>query len=323
MESAPAEKSGRTRIPARPYETRVQHADDLAPAGSILQLQSIAGNAAVARLLAQRQVAGGNGGSPTGAGAATARVHALIPELERVHALAARAAGPDGHPHVDSLAQHLELVRAAAASGDEQLCAGVLAALSPARLKEHEQTVLQGAEQSGRVELSVPQHTGAPSVQRKTSPVVGLPIQRQVAEALKLAGVGVLEADAELSPLEATNPIGWGTALGLAVVGGLLLGAGVLMSSGGRPKSNTDQNKQFNDAIREIERRLGRRLTADERRRLHEALHEEENPGFWEIVNLGMQLFGSEVAPESEPPSSGGGGSPDSDAGPVGADDEE
>jgi hypothetical protein len=322
VESAPAEKSP-TRSLARPDATRVQQAERFASAGPILQLQSTAGNAAVARLLVQRQAAGENSASPTGAGPAIARVQALIPELERVHALASRAAGPAGHPHVDSLAQHLELVRAAATSGDEQLCAGVLAALAPARLQEHEQTVLQAAEPSGAVELSLPQGTGAASVQRQMSQVAGPPIQRQVADALKLAGVGILEADVELAPIEATNPIGWGTALGLAVVGGLLLGAGVLMSSGGRPKSNTDQNKQFNDAIREIERRLGRRLTADERRRLHEALHEEEDPGFWEIVNLGMELFGSEVAPESEPPSSGGGGSPDNDAGPVGADDEE
>jgi len=62
--------------------------------------------------------------------------------------------------------------------------------------------------------------------------------------------------------------------------------------SKGRPRSNVEQNKQFDAAVREIERRIGRKLSKDEIRELHNALHDEGNPGYNEIVQVGLELFG-------------------------------
>jgi hypothetical protein len=73
---------------------------------------------------------------------------------------------------------------------------------------------------------------------------------------------------------------------------GIGLGAAVQMGGGGRPGNNQDQNRQFRGAVQEINRRIGRRITQDEERRLHEELHHEANPGYQEIVNIGLQLFG-------------------------------
>jgi hypothetical protein len=134
-------------------------------------------------------------------------------------------------------------------------------------------------------------------------------LQRSVASVLTDFGTGVLEADAEAAPEEAASgPVGWAIGIGGLLVGATALGLGSLMS---RPTSNVDQNKQFADAVKEIERRIGRRLSKDEIRRLHEALHDEDDPGFWDIVNLGLDLFG--------PPSGAGAGAeaswPDPDDG--------
>lgn len=60
---------------------------------------------------------------------------------------------------------------------------------------------------------------------------------------------------------------------------------------GGRPGSNTAQNKQFRGAVRKIEKQLDRRLSYDEIRQLHDALHHLENPGYWDIVDEGLNLF--------------------------------
>jgi hypothetical protein len=51
------------------------------------------------------------------------------------------------------------------------------------------------------------------------------------------------------------------------------------------------QNRQFDDAVREIQRRLGRNLSKDEIRELHDALHDEPNPGYGDIVEVGLDLF--------------------------------
>jgi len=59
----------------------------------------------------------------------------------------------------------------------------------------------------------------------------------------------------------------------------------------GRPRSNIDQNKQFRGAITEIEAQLERKLTHNEIRQLHDTLHHLENPGFWDIVEEGLNLF--------------------------------
>ena len=63
------------------------------------------------------------------------------------------------------------------------------------------------------------------------------------------------------------------------------------MSSEGIPKSNTAQNKQFADAVREIEKRIGRKLSKNEIRRLHDAISGQDY-GFHDIVEEGIGMFG-------------------------------
>ncbi len=63
-------------------------------------------------------------------------------------------------------------------------------------------------------------------------------------------------------------------------------------ASKGRPESNVAQNRQFGDAVQAIQRQIGRKLSKDEIRQLHDALHEEGNPGYQDIVDLGIALFG-------------------------------
>jgi hypothetical protein len=134
------------------------------------------------------------------------------------------------------------------------------------------------------------------------------------------AGGGLLTLDAELAPEEAAaGPPGWAVAGTAAIIGAGLLGIGYAMSSGGRPSRNTEQNKQFADAVREIERRIGRRLSKDEIRRLHEALHGEENPGYHEIVDLGVSMFGGTTGSSDD--SSGGTGAGLGSGGSGGGDD--
>jgi hypothetical protein len=55
--------------------------------------------------------------------------------------------------------------------------------------------------------------------------------------------------------------------------------------------TNKDQNRQFRDAVREIERLLSRELTNDEQDRLH---REISGMGFSfdTIVQVGMAMFG-------------------------------
>jgi hypothetical protein len=55
--------------------------------------------------------------------------------------------------------------------------------------------------------------------------------------------------------------------------------------------SNKDQNRQFRDAVREIERILGRQLTLDECDQLH---REISGMGFSfdTIVQVGQAMFG-------------------------------
>jgi hypothetical protein len=55
--------------------------------------------------------------------------------------------------------------------------------------------------------------------------------------------------------------------------------------------TNQDQNRQFRDAVREIERVIGRELTAPEWERLH---REVSGMGFsfGTIVQIGVAMFG-------------------------------
>lgn len=58
----------------------------------------------------------------------------------------------------------------------------------------------------------------------------------------------------------------------------------------GTPKSNTAQNDQFNDAVKEIERRTGKNLSDKDRRKLHDQIS-GQNYGYHDIVEEGYWLF--------------------------------
>jgi len=60
---------------------------------------------------------------------------------------------------------------------------------------------------------------------------------------------------------------------------------------GNTPGNNRDQNRQFNDAVQQL-RREGIRLNPDQRQQLHHAIS-GQGMSFWEIVEMGRTLFGS------------------------------
>jgi hypothetical protein len=55
---------------------------------------------------------------------------------------------------------------------------------------------------------------------------------------------------------------------------------------------NQSENKQFADAVRQVEKELQRRLSRGEQRRLHDAIS-GEGLTFQEIIEVGLGLFGS------------------------------
>jgi len=65
----------------------------------------------------------------------------------------------------------------------------------------------------------------------------------------------------------------------------------VQMSSNGTPGNNQAQNKQFNDAVRSAERQLGRRLSKDEIRQVHDEIT-GQNMGYHEIIETILSMFG-------------------------------
>jgi RHS repeat-associated protein len=64
------------------------------------------------------------------------------------------------------------------------------------------------------------------------------------------------------------------------------------MGSDGTPRGNERQNRQYKEAIRRIERRIGRRLTQAEKEQLHQGIS-GENMGLEEIVDWGEAEFGN------------------------------
>jgi hypothetical protein len=60
----------------------------------------------------------------------------------------------------------------------------------------------------------------------------------------------------------------------------------------GRPRSNTAQNQQARDAIREYERQSGRRLTRDEITRAHREFGRHADPGYHDLVDIPKDTFG-------------------------------
>ena len=61
---------------------------------------------------------------------------------------------------------------------------------------------------------------------------------------------------------------------------------------GGTPRNNQAQNRQFRSAVQEIERRIGKKLSKDEIRQLHDAIS-GQNYGYHEIVQEGIAMFGN------------------------------
>jgi hypothetical protein len=55
--------------------------------------------------------------------------------------------------------------------------------------------------------------------------------------------------------------------------------------------NNRQQNRQFEEAIRRIEAVLGRPLSKDERRRLHDEITRQRVQTIDEIVDWGLALF--------------------------------
>ncbi|MBL7816714.1 MAG: hypothetical protein JNL70_16960 [Saprospiraceae bacterium] len=58
----------------------------------------------------------------------------------------------------------------------------------------------------------------------------------------------------------------------------------------GTPRDNEAQNKQFNDAIQEIQRKIGRKLSDNERQRLHHEIS-GQNFSYKEIIEHGIAMF--------------------------------
>ena len=58
----------------------------------------------------------------------------------------------------------------------------------------------------------------------------------------------------------------------------------------GTPGNNRAQNKQFEGAVKEIERKSGRMLSDKERRQLHDQITKQDY-GYWDIVEEGYWEF--------------------------------
>ena len=108
-----------------------------------------------------------------------------------------------------------------------------------------------------------------------------------------LAGGGTLAAASALSISEVVA----GAALagvGSAGLSAAMQGDFTGPKKSGTPRSNTDQNKQFNDAVKAAEQRLGRKISKDERTMLHRAISGQDF-GYHEIVKEAVCMFGGAV----------------------------
>jgi hypothetical protein len=189
--------------------------------------------------------------------------------LSKPKIASAKTAGPDatGVPaesdHYLATAQDgVARMRAIAGGSDEALKKSVLAAFNPAVFHQAEGMMEDpGADEApidaaqaqppavAKKSLAISQPQDAAEVEAErvseavlsggavaigAAPSDGTVSRQTGAEAFSAAGAWVLAADAEAAPVEATNPIGWGVALGAAVVGLALIGTGyILMSSAG------------------------------------------------------------------------------------------
>lgn len=101
-----------------------------------------------------------------------------------------------------------------------------------------------------------------------------------IAPALPVAG-GFAAAD---------GPFPFGDAIGICIIVGAGIRDLITLATDGTPRNNQAQNKQFADAVKKIEREIGRRLSKDEIRRLHDEITGQDF-GFDEIVEEGLGLF--------------------------------
>ncbi|MEO3930483.1 PrsW family glutamic-type intramembrane protease [Micromonosporaceae bacterium B7E4] len=107
---------------------------------------------------------------------------------------------------------------------------------------------------------------------------------------LAVAGGGSLLAasPALIGALNAAGAMGLLGILLMAASGGSDGGGG---ARDGTPRTNQAQNKQFSDAVQAAERELGRRLTRDQIRRVHDEIT-GQNMGYHEIVATILDMFG-------------------------------
>ena len=109
--------------------------------------------------------------------------------------------------------------------------------------------------------------------------------------ALVVAGGGTIAAGSAVSVasvLQAAGILGLAGILLMAASGG---GGGDGGGDGGTPRNNRAQNRQFRGAVQEAQRRLGRRLTKPEIRRVHDEIS-GQNYSYREIVELIVDMFG-------------------------------
>jgi len=214
------------------------------------------------------------------------RLQQLIADIERFLGDPAvrHPADAGSAPWAPEVERLLDRMRGTADSGDQVMMDRVLTGFTPDRLAEAEREA-----HVGQVPGEVNAYAGDARIGHRAEPTASVSVGRKLpaisisrmAVAAPAIGIGI-----------AAGPPGW-VVLGVVALAALAVGATVYMS---RPGRNTDQNRQFADAVREIERRIGRRLSADEKRRLHEELHHHDDPGYHDIVEIGVDLFGRVVA---------------------------
>jgi amino acid transporter len=102
-----------------------------------------------------------------------------------------------------------------------------------------------------------------------------------------LAGAGTLGGGAAVATALANAAAAAAAAAAASAAAGTI----VQMSSSGTPGNNQAQNKQFRDAVREAERRLGRKLDKGQIRRVHDEITGQDM-GYHDIVETIISMFG-------------------------------
>jgi hypothetical protein len=106
-----------------------------------------------------------------------------------------------------------------------------------------------------------------------------------------LAGVGTWGSATAVSAALTNAAAAAAAAAAASAAAGAASATIAQMSSSGTPGNNQAQNKQFRDAIRAGEREIGRSLSKDEIRQVHDAIS-GENLGYHEIVEVVKSMFG-------------------------------